>query len=380
MERVPIADFSTSSEGLIDSVIFACPKCLVYTNFLALNEEFGRHHLTDIYLARQQTIPEVRLHRLPATVNLAVRADEDFIPYLGDFALSEQIRPYWTDDDVAFTIEMAEGLVEVSEETLLIARYGVRTWGHWLGELLPKVVCVEQAYPGRFRYVVPESVVTDLALRSVRQSLEAYGLRERLLFLRAGRRYRFSNLFAVSPIWFPLCPVHPQVVGLMRAIIPEPDQVIVRPKSVALLRRESTTRNLANVEAVSTYLQSREWSIVDVARLDFLDQVKVFAGAENLISVLGSGLSGLIYSPEGVRVVTLAPSNWGDLFFFSLMQERLARLADIRGLSLACEAPDAARLPFVLGVEDLENGLRALDLSVEPVSPTPRSLPVANLL
>ena len=104
---------------------------------------------------------------------------------------------------------------------------------------------------------------------------------------------------------------------------------------VALLRRESTTRNLANVEEVCTYLQSRGWSIVDIALLDFLDQVTVFASAENIISVLGSGLTGLMYSPEGAKVVTLAPSNWGDLFFFSLMQERRVRLADIRGLSSA---------------------------------------------
>jgi hypothetical protein len=379
MERVPIAEFSISSELLIAGVEFDGPTCLVHTNFLRLNEEFGRHHLTDIYVARRQTIPEICLHRVPAGVNLAVHGDQDFILYLGDRVLAEQIRPYWTDDDVAAVVAGATGLAEVPEEVLLIARYGVRTWGHWLGELLPKVVCVERAYPGRFRYVVPESIVADLNLGTVRQSLEAYGVgQERLLLVRGGRGYRFANLFAVSPVWFPLCPFHPHVVSLMRAIIPPSDQIVGLPKSVALLRRESATRKLANIGEVSAYLQSRRWLIVDVARLDFLYQVKIFARAEHIVSVLGSGLTGLIYSPEGVRVVTLAPSNWGDLFFFSLMQERLARLADIRGLSLAAEASDAALLPFVVAVEDLENGLRALDLAVEPESPVPRSLPGAN--
>ena len=104
MEHVPISDFSLSSELLITRVVFDAPKCLVYTNFLRLNEAFGRHHLTDIYVARQQTIPEIRLHRLPAGVNLAARGDEDFILYLGQRALAEQVRPYWTDDDLVATI------------------------------------------------------------------------------------------------------------------------------------------------------------------------------------------------------------------------------------------------------------------------------------
>jgi hypothetical protein len=368
MERVPISEFDTLSEILMESVIVNAPKCLVHTNLLALNEEFGRHHLRDLYVARQQTIPAIRLHRLPSGVDLAVRDAEDFIPYIGDRALAEQIRPYWTDDDVASTVAAAAGDVEVSDEAILIARYGVRTWGHWLGELLPKVVCVEHAYPERFRYVVPESIMTDPNVRTTRQSLEAYGIgAERLLFVRGGQLYRFANLFAVSPVWFPGCPLHPQMVGLMRAIIPEPDQIRSLATSVALLRRESTTRQLANVVVLGLYLQSRGWSIVDVARLDFMDQVKVFAAAENIISVLGSGLAGLMYSPEGVKVVTLAPSNWGDLFFFSLMQERQALLADIRGISLAETPADAAWERFVLDIADLQTGLQSLGLPVERV-------------
>lgn len=368
MERVPIAEFDTLSEVLIESIIVDSPKCLVHTNFLALNEEFGRHHLRDLYVAKQHTIPAIRLHRFPPGVSLAVRDGEDFIPYIGDRALAEQIRSYWTDDDVASTVAGAAGLTELSEEAVLIARYGVRTWGHWLGELLPKVVCVEHAYPDRFRYVVPESVMTDSTLRATRQSLEAYGIgAERLLFVRGGLRYRFANLFVVSPVWFPGCPLHPRMVGLMRAIIPEPDRIRELPNSVALLRRESTTRQLANVVVVGIYLQSRGWSIVDVAHLDFVDQVKLFAGAENIVSVLGSGLAGLMYSPEGVKVLTLAPSNWGDLFFFSLMQERQARLADIRGLSLAETPADAAWQRFVLDIADLQTGLQALGLPFERV-------------
>src|SRR5271170_3910666 len=31
---------------------------------------------------------------------------------------------------------------EIHQETIIIARYGIGTWGHWIGELLPKIVMV----------------------------------------------------------------------------------------------------------------------------------------------------------------------------------------------------------------------------------------------
>jgi hypothetical protein len=370
MELVGISDFAVSSELLIKAMVFDAPKCLVHTNFFDLNEDFAHHHLETLYIARQQILPDVRLHRLPAHVNLAVRNDEDFIAYLGDSVVTEQVRPYWATEDIVSAVGSTIGSEEVAHEALLLARFGFRTWGHWLAELLPKAVCTEHLYPGRFRYVVPTTVATDPTLNTIAQSLDAYGIgRERLLFVRGGRSYRFAHLFAVSPVWFPHCAMHPRVVELMRVILHNRRPCFSRPKNIALLRRESATRNLLNIDQISAYLESSGWLITDIGAIDFLEQVKIFANSENVVSVLGSGLTGLIYAPEGVRVVTLAPSNWGDLFFFSLMQERRTRLADIRGVSQGEDPAQAALLAFLIKIEDLETGLRALGLSAQ-ITPT----------
>ena len=62
--------------------------------------------------------------------------------------------------------------------------------------------------------------------------------------------------------------------------------------------------------------------MVEIGGLSFAEQVATFAAAQTIVGVLGSGLSGMLYSPAGVRVLTLAPSRWSDLFFFALMQNR----------------------------------------------------------
>ena len=64
--------------------------------------------------------------------------------------------------------------------------------------------------------------------------------------------------------------------------------------------------------------------------------------------------------------MTLAPDSWSDVFFFSVMQERQVRLADIRGRSNAADFHGGARSPFTVEIGELEAGLRALDLPVEP--------------
>jgi capsular polysaccharide biosynthesis protein len=102
--------------------------------------------------------------------------------------------------------------------------------------------------------------------------------------------------------------------------------------------------------------------MVEIGSLPFADQVATFAAAETVVSVLGSGLSGLLYAPSGVNVLTLAPSRWLDLFFFALMQNRDAHLADIRGPQDPADPRDAAVARFVVERQEIRLGLRALGL------------------
>jgi hypothetical protein len=113
-------------------------------------------------------------------------------------------------------------------------------------------------------------------------------------------------------------------------------------------------------------LQADDWALVDIGTLDFTEQVRLLASSTSIISVLGSGLTGLIYAPQKIDVITLAPSNWSDLFFFSIMQERRVRLADVRGISVAGKASDARVHPFELDVSALQEALNALGLSTGP--------------
>jgi hypothetical protein len=89
----------------------------------------------------------------------------------------------------------------------------------------------------------------------------------------------------------------------------------------------------------------------------------VFSGSTAIVSILGSGLAGLIYSPANVNVITLAPVGWADDFFFGIMQNRNARLADVRGIKSISDPRDAFYSSFRVDVADLGAAIAALGLS-----------------
>jgi hypothetical protein len=55
-----------------------------------------------------------------------------------------------------------------------------------------------------------------------------------------------------------------------------------------------------------------------MSNLSFENQVAAFNAASTVFCVLGSGLTGLIYSPDKVSVIAPAPEDWGDAFFTDL--------------------------------------------------------------
>jgi hypothetical protein len=71
-------------------------------------------------------------------------------------------------------------------------------------------------------------------------------------------------------------------------------------------------------------------------------------------------LTGLIYSPHGVRVASVAPSVFGDRFFYALVADRRGRYADIRG-PITVEDPEIPhRSSFTVKLERVEEALTAL--------------------
>ncbi len=355
----PLERITLPGQRLLRPTTIDVPACLVHTNMTEFDWDFGRHLLATLYTPRSCRLAPVQLRRFRSSTWVAVPTGEDLIPVCDGWIPTEQVNPGWDASRLREAVAGCGPEVEVDRAVVVLGRYGLRTWGHWLGELLPKVACLERFSPGQFSYGLPADILHDAHLRTARKSLRFHGVNDdRVVTLEVGRRYRFRELFAVSSVWSDRM-MHPGAVETMRQAIPAQP----RGDRVALLRRELATRRVANLDELRPLLEAADIRIVEIAELPFSAQVTIFQRADVVISVLGSGLTGLIYSPPGVKVVTLSPIGWADDFFFALMQNRSARLAEIRGPSTNDDPRGVGVSSFTVPPAALRRGLRALGLS-----------------
>ena len=240
---------------------------------------------------------------------------------VGDCFVAEQLhyrRPNLPNDNLLL-IPPVGTYEDVADEVLLVSRFGEGTWGHWLGELLPKVAVCEARFPGRFVYAVPARTgKDDLIGRRQAESLSYYGVEpSRLICLDDRKTYRFARLHAVTEVF--QVGFHPGVIDILRQPIALTSSD--GPQRVALFRGDNKRRMISNIEQTRALLIRRGFSLVDVALASFPQQVELLARASTIFSVLGSSLTGLLYAPSGVNVVAASPEGFRDRFFAAMVRQ-----------------------------------------------------------
>jgi len=202
---------------------------------------------------------------------------------------------------------------------------GIMTWGHWVGEILPRLVLAEHFYPKRFRYVLLQDIYNQMAPRNVWNSIydtiKMAGVgKDRILYARFDRHYHFASLHGVTNT-FTGYSFHPKVLDVLRRTY-ERFSSRSAGRRIALLRTGSNARNIANLHEIIDVLKACDVEFIEVGKLPFAEQVALFSSAEQAVGVLASGLTGLFFSPDHVKVLSLAPERYENTFFYSIIRHR----------------------------------------------------------
>lgn len=359
-----LEDVAIGSEVLLREEHLSLENRVRYCNIGHFNKEFARRAYGDVYSSRRAFVDAVKLFRLPKETIIC--GGGDYVLRCADAFVKEQ---FSSDLDLSDTNVQAMGTTWSKRpiqggEYLLVGRFGIYTWGHWLGEILPKVVIVENLFPGRFRYILPRQVLwndrPEQPWIKIRQSLEAYSVPIESIFGFSGDLdTRFENLYAVGNIWSDAL-MHPAAADWMRHAvrIDRPPTGIGR---LAVARLGGAGRNMDNWPEVESTLAGHGFTTVATGALSFVDQVATFQSAQFVFGTLGSDLVNLIYSPKGVKVITAAPAEFGDRFFYAIVLDREGILADVRGPVTQVDGNMYSMSRFVLGRDDLMDALGVLE-------------------
>jgi hypothetical protein len=352
---------ATRSEEIAPALRIDLPGALFTSNLGDTNPRFAMHMASGVYAPRTAKLDAIALVGLPKAT---IYGGGHFVTACAGTFVTEQVPPYVGKviPSVSEVAAVSRPTMLVGREKLLIARYGLSTWGHWLGELLPKIILAETLYPGRFSFVLPTYAINGSRPKSIwssiAQCLAAYNIpADRVYPIDDTYNYEFSSLFAITPVWSDHI-IHPAASdALRRGVEHIPPGKHAR---LAVLRDVRFDRKIANADDVYGALESHGFACQSTGRLSFAEQVSAFKGASAVFGVLGSDLTNLLFSPSGVDVITAAPDIFGDRFFYALTLDRHGRMADLRGPVLEPHPSVEHKGTFTLEPKVLTNALEKM--------------------
>ena len=227
----------------------------------------------------------------------------------------------------------------------LASRFRVGTYGHWLGELLPRIDVAHQHalladrdlfFPANCNPVRRGTYTTML-----RDSLSAVGVSPSCTTQIPRGGLRVARLELLTPLgrW-----------GSLRSDVQRTfDRIARRNRSggcrerLYLTREGVGDRRLANEGEVRRLVEKHKFTVVHTEGASFRAQVEMFSTAEMICGPLGSAFTNLVFAPPDCRLVALIPEFWADVFYYDLAAIRGSRgsKSEARSSTLSTSATSA---------------------------------------
>jgi len=202
---------------------------------------------------------------------------------------------------------------QISEPALVLAQCGQNSYGHWLLDVLPKLV-YWWSLPFNCRLVLTEPL-----RRWQRAFLRMLGIRpEHWLTYDPGTEYlQLNRAILASPMRnkgavHPLAnTIYERLISQSRTNSSEPDQTSPGSKLYVSRRLVNTKRSkLVNEGAVIALLIEQGFQVVEPESMTVPEQIRLFRNANLVIGEAGSALHNTVFSPRGTRVLCLLSEAW----------------------------------------------------------------------
>jgi hypothetical protein len=177
-----------------------------------------------------------------------------------------------------------------------------QAYAHWLLEALPRLALLKEFPPDTQILVPPHK------FRYQVESLDLLGILQRCRWT-AETHLQVEDYYFSSPPSMIVC-YSPYAVDFLRSTYLPFTCPRSGTPSRFFVRRTSYGRNLVNEQEVLDFFERAGWSIVDPARLGFAEQVGLFAGAEAVCGIHGSGLANVVWCPAGCKVIELFAESY----------------------------------------------------------------------
>ncbi|WP_294536359.1 glycosyltransferase family 61 protein [uncultured Rhodoblastus sp.] len=220
----------------------------------------------------------------------------------------------------------------LSGDYIYLRQFFDGNYGHWLIDLLPRIAIAAQFSDlSRCKIVVTDK--TGGMGRIYRDSLALFGIEPEQIVEIRRRPVFFERLHYPLPVSRHPWVKSPRAIEILEGLPEKLGATRDGPKRLYVTRNSGKKRRLTNEEDILALLRPLGFVLVDPGKLSFADQVRTFAGAEQIVGNCGAGLTNLVFSRRGVSVFALTTPFMLDDFFWDLTDLKLGRFFSLHGVA-----------------------------------------------
>jgi hypothetical protein len=205
----------------------------------------------------------------------------------------------------------------VFERAIFVGRQvQTENYGHYLVEVLPRLVLCEDVLPDDVPLLIHESGDPHAAYM-----LRFAGFDPKRIRWITREPVNVETLYWPTPNT--LHPLHhsPLIFPCLRSLAPLQSRAVPR-RRLFVSRADTVRRRLLNEDQVFDELAPWRFERVLPGKMSFEEQIDLFGDASLVVAICGAGLTNMVFMPPGGTVIMMSPSSAPGVFFWDIAHHR----------------------------------------------------------
>lgn len=203
----------------------------------------------------------------------------------------------------------------------LLRKPGDANYGHWIIELLPRILEFQRHLPGvKLRFAIPAN---PYAMRDLRlASLAWFGIGPHDVIWLTTEATLFDELYVIGSNSIHSHTHDAEGVNATVALAHRSVAIAAPHRRLYLRRPEGHKRALTNEAALMEIVAARGFEIIRPEEMSLAEQVRTFAEARIVAGVSGAALSNIVWATPPCQLISLSPNEGSEFFFWDLCNIR----------------------------------------------------------
>lgn len=239
----------------------------------------------------------------------------------------------------------------------------VNSWGHFIGNFLPKIAALESISESELQVLLPSNVDSHI------QEVVEYCVRQhgsfKIIFVPPEKKIRCEKLFYCSSPSFiadHALFMHLSFVNISRfskskvyeyAKSLKKDRVVGHRKKLFIARNSS--RNIKNYQEIETFFSGLGFYIVQPHLLSLDDKISLFSGATHIAGPGSSGFLNMIFCQSGARALVFNNFSRTLDLYDDLLRDQSLFAHDVTVLIGVDTLPGNIHSEFTIDIDTIKN-------------------------